>query len=336
MTVHARSNSSVTKSSTSSPRTSDTPVDIEKQQSKRHSSRHARGNSSGSEASNGNGSGNGNGNGSGLLSSAASYKSMLGGGGLRRRVGLGLPRVPGRVMRLLCSTLFVALLLFALVWFRSAASDSGPFPVQVQPKPPQWEKFPFLQRYHGGIRNLVPRNENVPEYPGRDSGEEGVAGGSSFETRNQHANMLSAPFDPYPAYASEEYIEKYGEKRECFLDDENEVRLPLVHHYPGVPRGFPDAIMGSNEMMGIRDDVCFDRFGRLGPYGFGYGIRKGGVGVGLDGEREGAERVWEDIPPVDFGKVDWGAAQNRCVAANSHRFSGLSRFSSVGFCDLTY
>lgn len=75
--------------------------------------------------------------------------------------------------------------------------------------------------------------------------------------------------------------------------------------------------------MGIKDDVCFDRFGRLGPYGLGYGVRKGGIGAGLEGHRDGSERIWEDNPPVDFRKVDWGAAQNRCIAANNHRFKDL-------------
>jgi hypothetical protein len=78
--------------------------------------------------------------------------------------------------------------------------------------------------------------------------------------------------------------------------------------------------MGSNEEIGIQDDVCFDRFGRLGPYGLGYSVRKGGIGAGLEGHREGAEYVWDESPPVDFGKVDWAAAQSRCLANNSHRF----------------
>ena len=34
--------------------------------------------------------------------------------------------------------------------------------------PPPWKSFPFLKRYHGGIKSLVRKGENVPEYPTGD------------------------------------------------------------------------------------------------------------------------------------------------------------------------
>lgn len=273
-----------------------------------------------------------------FTSSAASHQPML--GTLRRsRAGIGF-RVPNRIMRYLCFGLFLALIFFILLLFRftftAVEQVALDLPNAIKPKPPPWESFPFLKRYHGGIRTLVPRKDSVPEYPGELSEEQVLGGGdtnadgSKLQARDQSPTMSSAVFDPYPDYSSESYIEKYGEKRDCFLDQDGKVRIPLVHHYPGVPQGFPDAVMGSNEMLGIRDDVCFDRFGRLGPYGLGYGAKKGGIGAGLEGHRDGAERIWEDYPPVDFRKVDWAAAQNRCLVSNSHRFKDLpeSRISS--------
>ncbi|KAF4207770.1 hypothetical protein CNMCM6805_005170 [Aspergillus fumigatiaffinis] len=299
-------------------------VDIEKQPRRTHYTHHDHRSSIESDS----------GDDSLTSSSASSRRPMLNSGhsARRSRAPVGYYRVPNRIMRYLCLALFSALVLFILTLFRfTIASDVKQVALElpkVAPKPPQWESFPFLKRYHGGIRTLTPRNESVPEYP--SDGMEEMAMGSdnnkgqaNVETRDQEALMSSLVFNPYPDYASDEYVKKYGEKRECFLDEQETIRIPQVQHYPGVPRGFPDAVMGSNTMLGIKDDVCFERFGRLGPYGFGYSVRKGGVGAGLEGHREGAERVWDDLPPVDFRHVDWAAAQNRCVALNSHRFKDL-------------
>lgn len=274
---------------------------------------------------------------------AASYPPpLVAGGSLRRPGGVVGFRVPQRIMRWLCFALFAALVVFILTLFRFTLSASVSqvtvdLPKVVAAKPPQWESFPFLNRYEGGISALVARSSNVPEYPGDGSEDFTVrpeADDEKQEAQKQeqpkakrekdlHPNMASSVFNPYPDYESPEYIQKYGQKRECFLNPENTLRVPSVQSYPGVPNGFPEPAMGSNTILGIRDDMCFDRFGRLGPYGFGYGAKKGGSGAGLDGHRDGADRVWEDVPPVDFRTVDWAGAQNRCHAANRHRFNEL-------------
>ncbi|EAW07683.1 DUF3405 domain-containing protein [Aspergillus clavatus NRRL 1] len=267
-------------------------------------------------------------------SSSSSHRPILGGApsARRGRGPMSSYRVPNRIMRYLCFALFSALVLFILTLFRFTITSSAKQVAlelpKVAPKPPRWESFPFLKRYHGGIRTLVARKDSVPEYPGDGTEEMGLGAGNKMasakvEARDQTLPMSSSVFNPYPDYKSGEYVAAHGEKRECFLDDQETIRIPLVHNYPGVPRGFPDAVMGSNEMLGIKDDVCFDRFGRLGPYGLGYSVRKGGIGAGLEGDREGAEQVWEDIPPVDFRQIDWAVAQNRCVALNNHRFKDL-------------
>ena len=36
---------------------------------------------------------------------------------------------------------------------------------KTTPKPAIWEQFPFLERYYGGVRALVPKRNNKPEYP---------------------------------------------------------------------------------------------------------------------------------------------------------------------------
>lgn len=266
--------------------------------------------------------------------SSSSYPPMSG-GARRPRTAVGF-RVPQRIMRWLCFALLAGLVLFILTLFRFTISSSVSSVVAPSKsnsnKPPQWESFPMLSRYQGGLSNLVSRSENAPEYPGDNSdalasSSEDKAGtdngANRLNARDLKPSMSSSIFNPYPDYNSPEYIKRYGEKRECFLDKENSVRIPRVQSFPGVPKGFPDPVMGSNTMLGIRDDVCFDRFGRLGPYGLGYGVKKGGSGAGLEGHRYGAERVWENVPPVDYRQVDWSDAQQRCHAANNHRFEEL-------------
>ena len=290
---------------------------------------------------------------------------------MMRRVRFGggrFYRSPNRIMRWLCLSLFVGLLLFVFSLFRFAISSSfRNLPLEVAaPKPPQWESFPFLTRYRGGVRTLTPRKEDVAEYPGgggddsvlnaADSGNNNNKNEEEEKKKNKNdgkkqparrappgPKMTSQTFEPYPAYKSDEYVKKYGEKRDCFVDNANTVRVPPLQYFPGVPRGFPDAVMGSNEMLGIKDDICMDRFGRLGPYGFGYKLSKGGIGAGLDGDREGMQRVWQVYPQVDYRRVNWGVAQNRCVVANNHRFkeivdSAPNPFSSlpIGYQSATH
>ncbi|KAF7716068.1 Uncharacterized protein PECH_006575 [Penicillium ucsense] len=274
-----------------------------------------------------------------------SYPPRGGAGRHRTRPPVGF-RVPQRIMRWLCFAVFLSLVLFILTLFRFTISSSvSPVEVELpkgQPsKPPLWESFPFLKRYHGGITTLVKRSDNVAEYPGDNADGLALAEDSPtqaddhrLKTRGLAPVMSSSAFDPYPEYDSAEYISKYGEKRECFLDEKNVVRVPKLQSFPGVPKGFPDPVMGSNTLLGIHDDMCFDRFGRLGPYGLGYGVKKGGSGAGLEGHRDGIEAVWEDTPPVDYRQVNWSSAQQRCMAANHHRFKDqpeprINRFVSM-------
>ncbi|KAL2828502.1 hypothetical protein BDW59DRAFT_143206 [Aspergillus cavernicola] len=281
-------------------------------------------------------------------SSAASHYPMLNttataATARRTRSMIGFYHIPHRIMRWLCLALFSALLLFILTLFRfTITSQVAPVPLELPKapsRPPQWESFPFLKRYHGGIRTLVARADNVPEYPNDDpagmvSDKDMNTNTTDIQARDEALPFVSSAFNPYPNYTSPEYIEKYGVKRECFLDEDETVRVPLVHSYPGVPRGFPDAVMGSNEMLEIQDDICFDRFGRLGPYGLGYSVRKGGIGAGLEGHKEGAERIWDDFPPVDFRRVNWAAAQSRCMSTNSHRFPDVLEPKTEAFLSM--
>ncbi|MCJ1305134.1 hypothetical protein MMC08_007948 [Hypocenomyce scalaris] len=231
-------------------------------------------------------------------------------------------RLPNKVVRHLCCALMSTVILFILLlvrmsWVSSIQLELGPKP---PPPPAQWESFEFLKRYYGGIRTLVPREQNIPEYPSDHEAQPASDTNSTVAERQTGTLRPSTPFNPYPEYTSPAYLSEYVAKRDCFLDLEDRIRIPSVHSYSGVPQGMPDHIMGSYDLLGLRNDVCFDRFGRLGPYGFGYGKKTGGIGAGLDGDREGAEQTWAEVQEVNYKDVRWGEAQLRCVDKNSARF----------------
>ena len=151
------------------------------------------------------------------------HQPMLGASTLRRtRAGVGF-RVPNRIMRWLCLALFSALVLFIITLFRFTLASTVlnvPIPtVKPDAKPPVWESFPFLVRYRGGLRSLVPRNSQKPEYPG--DGSEGLgleADASAGAEKNgvqardgQSSSLSSSVFNPYPDYSSSAYVSKYGE-----------------------------------------------------------------------------------------------------------------------------
>ena len=239
-----------------------------------------------------------------------------------------LHRLPNSLMRWLCLALLSTLIIFIVTLVRLSWNSGHQIEIEIgrqkeEPKPPApWESFPFLERYYGGVRALVSRGTNAAEYP-RDIDE--VPGNitDKMDAVSRRSLVSSTEFNPYPAYASSEYSADHGAKVDCFLDAEESIRIPSTRVYSGVPNGFPDPVMGSNTLLGIQDDICFDRFGRLGPYGLGYSLNRGGSGAQMEGDREGADDVWTHAPEVDYRGARWAQAQERCVAANSHRFAAL-------------
>jgi hypothetical protein len=239
-------------------------------------------------------------------------------------------------MRYLCCALISSIIIFIISLVRmsivsSNRVDIGDFGERPPPPPAQWESFEFLSRYYGGIRTLVPASENQPEYPlvidepdlsNSTSGEENL-----IQIRDVPA---SHPFLAYDNHNSESYLVEHAPVQECFLDAASTIKIPNLQYYKGRPRGFPDNVMGSYDILGLPEDICFDRYGRLGPYGYGYSLRSGGTGAGQSGEMEGSEAVWKTasgINQVDYRGVDWAGAQKRCFSANAGRFEQKSTLS---------
>ncbi|KAI9734136.1 MAG: hypothetical protein M1818_006660 [Claussenomyces sp. TS43310] len=235
------------------------------------------------------------------------------GGGVRYRI-------PRRMVQKLCFFMIAVIIGFILFLVRmSYVSQRHLSDHRPEPKP-QWESFPFLTRYYGGIRTLVSTSENTPEYP--SMGDEMLQSNATAHEEEISTRELPASkiFNPYPKYKSEAYLSEHAPVQECFLDAKRSIRIPPLQYYEGRPQGFPKHIMGSYDLLDLPEDVCFERYGRLGPYGHGYGLRLGGTGTGQFGDKEGSEAVWSEIHEVDYRKVDWAAAQKRCFEDNSARF----------------
>jgi Protein of unknown function (DUF3405) len=235
-------------------------------------------------------------------------------------------RLPNKVVRYLCICLITTIVIFILSLVRASQVENhklvnGELPERPQP-PPSWEAFPFLTRYYGGIRSLVPLSQNRPQYP-RAEDElplERLDSNSTKESVNSRDLLSSKDFREHPSNILTKQQDSW---QECFLDSNNTFRVPPIRYYEGRPEGFPDNILGSYELLGLPEDICFERYGRYGPYGFGYSVRAGGLGAGVYGDTEGSEAVWDKIPRVDYRQVDWADAQRRCYQVNVDRFKPL-------------
>ncbi|KAK4148064.1 uncharacterized protein C8A04DRAFT_33591 [Dichotomopilus funicola] len=180
---------------------------------------------------------------------------------------------------------------------------------------PYWLRFKHLDGFFVGLKALVPAREYQPEHP-RKPGE-----GSPFPLTISYTGLPTpTPYVPHPDYESEKYTAEHHEAQPCYLDKAKQIPVPEVYAYDGIIQGQSEPVLGSHNLLGLRDDVCFDRFGRYGPYGLGYTFEEGGVEVGMDTERTGNEVVWEKTGKINYDTIDWAEAQARCLDANKKRF----------------
>ncbi|KAL2259606.1 hypothetical protein VTK26DRAFT_6656 [Humicola hyalothermophila] len=201
------------------------------------------------------------------------------------------------------------------VVFVITASDEKPKSSVWGINKPDWLRFRHLDGFFIGLKALVPVSEYKPEHP-RKPGE-----GSPFPLTISYTGLPTpTPFVPQPDYESPAYTKQYHDVERCYLDKEKKIPVPDLYAYNGVVQGQPEALIGSHNLLGLRDDICFDRFGRYGPYGLGYSFDEGGLQVGLDTEHEGAEAVWARTGKINYDGIDWGDAQARCYESNKQRF----------------
>ncbi|KAI1105342.1 hypothetical protein F4804DRAFT_350861 [Jackrogersella minutella] len=184
-------------------------------------------------------------------------------------------------------------------------------------KGPHWLRYKHLDGYYNGLRALVPFSEYRPEYPKTSPTD---AASEPSPTIQFSQPPKPSVYRSHPDYDSDEYRDTYVPVKRCYIDEDNKVPAPDLYAYSGVPQGQPKPALGSYDLLGLREDVCFDRFGRYGPYGLGYDLELGGTGEALDTEHESSETVWEKTGKINYDNVDWASAQDRCYKANEGRF----------------
>ncbi|KAI1383173.1 uncharacterized protein F4822DRAFT_419549 [Hypoxylon trugodes] len=238
-------------------------------------------------------------------------------------------RLPNKVIRYLCFGLTSFIIIMILSLIRASHNENKALAEgridRPASAPPPWDSYPFITRYYGGIRNLVSFSRNIPEYP-RTAGEAPVdkmsyANSSKWKPDVEERSLpASKEFNQYPQSVFQDAPEQF---QECFIDKANKVRVPPIRYYEGRPNGFPEAVLGSYELLGLPEDICFERYGRYAPYGFGYSVRSGGLGTGEHGEKEGFESTWDKVAQVDWKGTNWADVQRRCYQANSVRFGAI-------------
>lgn len=207
--------------------------------------------------------------------------------------------------------------------YRHVRSHRPPPGAEGGPPPFHWQNYYRLDGYYNGVRMLVRPEEWVPENGYNLSIPAMVTEKERLE--KEKASLPVEPpmdpvtYDPYP-FKTKEYQREYAAVEECFLDEEGRVPAPDIYAYPGVPQYLSKPFYGDYKVLGLREDVCFERFGRFAPYGYGYEEHAGGLGLGNKSERAGAEKVFARSGYVDYSKVDWGMAQRRCREKNTARF----------------
>ncbi|KAK4953031.1 hypothetical protein LTR10_008736 [Elasticomyces elasticus] len=194
-----------------------------------------------------------------------------------------------------------------------------PKTVEENGLPFYWMHYWRLDGYYNGVRTLVS--------PAQYESENGY-NMSQPRTHLEDPEVKLAPeppldpvrYDPYPDWESAEYLEQHEEVHKCYLDAEETVEAPDIYAYPGLPQHMSQPMYGSYKELGLEENVCFERFGRLGPYGYGYNESVGGLGIGNLSERAGSEKVFQQSGHIDYSNVDWGSAQKRCFEKNKARF----------------
>ena len=187
-----------------------------------------------------------------------------------------------------------------------------------------------LDGYQQGIRNLVKLEDLVPDnadavYNGHGTRpnlniSRSKTPASIVPATRQVANFTLVPYQPLLKNLSAIAEAALPPAQQCFLDGDNQIPAPSTYAFHGIPQHGVEPLLGSYDVLGLRNDVCFERYGRYGPYGLGYATSKGGSGLGMHGDRSLTEPIWTTSGQINWSSVDVGDAQRRCFQRNQHRF----------------
>ncbi|KAF2822650.1 hypothetical protein CC86DRAFT_81078 [Ophiobolus disseminans] len=188
-----------------------------------------------------------------------------------------------------------------------------------------WEHYPRLNGFFNGVRTLVPYGDWVSEqdyvkYSQSPNPEDNIKPKWPHMAKdNKEPPMDPKPFNPYK-YDTEAYLKTHDKVETCYLDAAEKIDAPDVYAYPGIPQNMTAPSFGSYEEIGLDDKVCFDRFGRFGPYGYSYPRDEGGLEMSGKSENAGADKIWGWEKKVDYRNISWAGAQKRCYEKNKVRF----------------
>ncbi|KAI4145168.1 MAG: hypothetical protein LQ340_006376 [Diploschistes diacapsis] len=125
-------------------------------------------------------------------------------------------------------------------------------------------------------------------------------------TSRERSGSSVQKYNPYPDYESLNYKSQFrgsfvscrGVKGRRLNESDEDALFGLV----GPLHGYPEGLLGSNRLLGLDQDVCFDRYGKHGAYGL-----PGGPGTGRE-------------LGIEWNKLDWAQLQQTCVQENRDRF----------------
>ncbi|KAF2153184.1 hypothetical protein K461DRAFT_327598 [Myriangium duriaei CBS 260.36] len=130
-------------------------------------------------------------------------------------------------------------------------------------------------------------------------------------------DLKPQPYLPYPKYGSVEWSRTWrGEYSSCqgprgLNMNESIQDMPFAWRHPAP--SFPQASVGSSKVVGLPENVCFDRYSRYGAYGLG--------------EKETKEAAGWDKPKdnPEWQSTRWGYLQDSCLLRNKRRYDKNAR-----------
>lgn len=123
-------------------------------------------------------------------------------------------------------------------------------------------------------------------------------------------NTVPCRYNPYPNYNSTAWKKSHqGSHVECDGPD-GHIADMLV--FSGHHKELVDPPMGSNQVLHIDSNMCFERKTRFGPYG--YEAEDG------DDFMERAMKAMGSSKSKDWDTVNWGHLQKKCYQKNAARY----------------
>ncbi|EXJ87352.1 hypothetical protein A1O3_04311 [Capronia epimyces CBS 606.96] len=189
-----------------------------------------------------------------------------------------------------------------------AQEEQGPIPIgQSRDRNGRevfwWEQFDLLHGFYRGRRNIVPFWQYVPEQQA-DSVDPFDPG------RHNDGDLIAAP----SLVPSNMEI--------CYINEERGILPPTISARQGLPQGMPAPLFGSQEELGINNQICYDRINRYAPYGLGLPQDQGGLGLSGEGDNHGLDHVH----PIDWRPVKWHRAQQQCLKKNKNQLKSRTAF----------